>query len=217
MPANKQAYRDAFDIRVALVGSRRNRRQASKAQETGKGRETHSGSAIRARIGLLKERLGVGGEREGFTVSPGPGMVFSGGKEESKEQRRRERGASERREVVGTEQGGERESDVYSSELLRCPHHVWRRRRAPATAEAPSASSHLSTYFDILPLFHTYTPTMSSLFGSSPGAPQRSSADVKSAVMQQLQQEAATNNARALIGVRHRVHRLAVQPSQGSS
>lgn len=65
MPANKQqAYRDASDIRVAFVGSRRNRRQASKAQETGKGRETHGGRAIRARIGLLKERLEVGGERE---------------------------------------------------------------------------------------------------------------------------------------------------------
>lgn len=41
-----------------------------------------------------------------------------------------------------------------------------------------------------------------SLFGSS-SAPAKSSEDVKTAIVQQLQQEAAMNNARALIGVRH--------------
>lgn len=85
------------------------------------------------------------------------------------------------------------------------------------SSQSNSFLTNLSTHFDILPLLHTYAPTMSSLFGSSPSAPQKSPADVKSAIMQQLQQESATNNARALIGVRHRVHRLAVRPSQGSS
>jgi import inner membrane translocase subunit TIM13 len=43
---------------------------------------------------------------------------------------------------------------------------------------------------------------MSSIFGSSPAAPQTSE-EIKAAVMRQLQQEAAMVNARALIGVRH--------------
>lgn len=41
-----------------------------------------------------------------------------------------------------------------------------------------------------------------SLFGSS-SAPTKSAEDVKTAIVQQLQQEAAMSNARALIGVRH--------------
>lgn len=42
-----------------------------------------------------------------------------------------------------------------------------------------------------------------SLFGSAPSAPSKSSEDIKASLVQQLQQEAAMNNARALIGVRH--------------
>lgn len=117
MPANKQqAYRDAFDIRIALVGSCRNRRQASKTQETGKGRETHGGSAIRARIGLLKERLGVGGEREkGSRCRQDPVWY-------SQEVKKR-----------GRNSGGEREERVNAEEWLgpnkeerdRCIYSSW--------------------------------------------------------------------------------------------
>jgi len=40
------------------------------------------------------------------------------------------------------------------------------------------------------------------LFGSSAPAPSKSSQDIKASLVQQLQQESAMNNARALIGVR---------------
>lgn len=51
-----------------------------------------------------------------------------------------------------------------------------------------------------------------SLFGSGSGAVPKSSTDVKNAVVQQLQQEAAMTNARALITVRHRAPCLSWYP-----
>jgi hypothetical protein len=44
-----------------------------------------------------------------------------------------------------------------------------------------------------------------SLFGSSVPTPSKSSEEIKASLVQQLQQESAMSNARALIGVRHRV------------
>lgn len=84
---------------------------------------------------------------------------------------------------------------------------MWRRLLpAPAT---PSSASQISvillepTFFPVTShLSHiSTTPSTMSFLGS--GAP-KSNEDIKTALLQQVQQEAAMNNARALIGVRHR-------------
>lgn len=79
-----------------------------------------------------------------------------------------------------------------------------------ATAEAQ-----ILTFETIIPFTsintsnpHTQPPTMSFL-GSNPSA---TSSDVKTAVVQQLQQESAMSNARSLINVRQKWTRASINP-----
>ncbi len=89
---------------------------------------------------------------------------------------------------------------------VRCPHWLWR-RPAPATLRSSAPFSDFrdfSTNFYSVddnpsPHISNLPSTMSFLGSSSP----KSNEDIKTALLQQVQQEQAMINARALIGVRH--------------
>ena len=112
---------------------------------------------------------------------------------------------------------GEREMNEYGITLrlgdaVRCPLVVVAGERSTATTKLKSAAFHLASnlapsplHISLQTLFFIHPPVHTmSLFGSGSGSPApKSGADVKSGIVQQLQQEAAMNNARLLIEVRH--------------
>ena len=102
-----------------------------------------------------------------------------------------------------------------TSAMLRCPQRMWRTYTSHTSTSTSSsdlvgskACANLNHSLYGLRLAsrpsHFLFLAMSSLFGSSDSAPTKVSENVKTTLIQQVHQEAAMNNARTLIGVRHR-------------
>lgn len=85
----------------------------------------------------------------------------------------------------------------------------WWKVSTSGVADKPCATAEAQIFdfrrFFLSPSQTPSYPPIMSLFGSGSGAAPKSSADIKNAVVLQLQQETAMTNARALITVRHRV------------